>query len=535
MARSGSGSDALLERAPTTVWVSILDENDSAPQFSQPVYEATLSEGPDTAGTVIATVTASDRDEGPNGTVLYRITAGNLGGTFYINSTTGTVVALRELDYEISHGRYTLVVTATDHCPITELRLTSSTTVLVNVIDVNDVTPTFPRALEGPFDITEGQPGPRVWTLKATDEDSGLNGQVEYSITAGDPQNEFVVSPVEGELRVRRDAELDRENIPFYNITVTARDLGTPPRSSTVLVQVRVLDINDNDPVLLNLPLRSSVAEGAGVQALVARVQAFDADLGRNALLTFNITAGNTDGAFYINDTTGVVVVNRPLDRERVSEYQLTITVKDNPENPRIARRDSDVLVVTILDENDNRPIFTQQSYQGEVPENSPPGSAVLIMNGPVLALDRDDGVNAVVSYRLLGPRLDLFTVNSSTGAVLVRQGAVLDRESLSDPRLELFLVGQDVGGLNSSVPLTVTVLDQNDNAPQFSPPSLTVHLPENSATGKVVTQLSASDADSGANGLLWSAGRTGWWWWRRTVAPPRSRARPRCRCCWTT
>lgn len=62
--------------------------------------------------------------------------------------------------------------------------------VLVNVLDVNDVTPTFPRAYEGPFEVTEGQPGPRVWTLRASDEDSGLNGKVEYSITGGDHQSE---------------------------------------------------------------------------------------------------------------------------------------------------------------------------------------------------------------------------------------------------------------------------------------------------------------------------------------------------------
>lgn len=66
--------------------------------------------------------------------------------------------------------------------------------VMVNVLDVNDVTPTFPQAFEGPFMITEGQPGPRVWTLKATDEDSGLNGKVEYSITAGDPQSQYCFS-----------------------------------------------------------------------------------------------------------------------------------------------------------------------------------------------------------------------------------------------------------------------------------------------------------------------------------------------------
>lgn len=64
---------------------------------------------------------------------------------------------------------------------------------MVNVLDVNDVTPTFPRAYEGPFEVTEGQPGPRVCTLRASDEDSGLNGKVEYSITGGDNQSQFLV------------------------------------------------------------------------------------------------------------------------------------------------------------------------------------------------------------------------------------------------------------------------------------------------------------------------------------------------------
>ncbi|KAG9344450.1 hypothetical protein JZ751_011120 [Albula glossodonta] len=181
----------------------------------------------------------------------------------------------------------------------------------------------------------------------------------------------------------------------------------------------------------------------------------------------------------------------------------LTITVKDNPENPRIARRDSDILVISVLDENDNRPIFTRPSYRAEISENAHAGSEVTLLNGPVLAEDRDIGPNAVVRYRLMGSRLDLFTVDSVTGVVKVRQGAVLDREAFSDPRVELFLLGEDVGGLNSSVPLTITILDQNDNPPIFSPASITVRLPENSPTGVVVTQLSASDADSGSNGWL--------------------------------
>ncbi|KAM7169642.1 cadherin-23 isoform 3-T3 [Macrochelys suwanniensis] len=493
----------LLTKATTTVCVTILDENDNAPVFQQQQYEVTLDEGPATLNATLITIKALDRDEGPNGTVAYAITEGNIVGTFHINSTTGQICTVKELDYEISHGRYTLVVTATDQCPIPSRRLTTTTTVLVNLNDINDNQPTFPRAYEGPFDITEGQPGPRVWTFLAHDGDSGPSGQVEYSIIGGDPLGEFVISPVEGELRVRKDGELDRENIAFYNLTIAAKDRGTPPLSSTVMVGVCVLDINDNDPVLLNLPMNLSLSENTSISSSVTRILAHDADSGRNALLTFNITAGNAENTFYINGTTGFVYVSRPLDREQVAEYRLTVTVKDNPENTRNARRDFDLLVISVADENDNRPLFTQSSYQAEVMENSPAGTPITVLNGPVLALDNDQGINALVRYQLLGMPMDLFIVNNRTGVILVKPGRVIDREALLNPRLELTLVAEDVGKLNSTARLTVTILDDNDNRPLFDPAVVTVQLQENSPPGFSVLQVMATDADSGLNQQL--------------------------------
>ncbi|CAM4593518.1 unnamed protein product [Caretta caretta] len=490
-------------QATTTVCVTILDENDNAPVFQQQQYEVTLDEGPATLNATLITIKALDRDEGPNGTVAYAITEGNIVGTFHINSTTGQICTVKELDYEISHGRYTLVVTATDQCPIPSRRLTTTTTVLVNLNDINDNQPTFPRAYEGPFDITEGQPGPRVWTFLAHDGDSGPSGQVEYSIIGGDPLGEFVISPVEGELRVRKDAELDRENIVFYNLTIAAKDRGTPPLSSTVMVGVCVLDINDNDPVLVNLPMNLTLSENTPISSFVTRILAHDADSGRNALLTFNITAGNAENTFYINGTTGIVYVSRPLDREQVAEYRLTVTVKDNPENTRNARRDFDLLVISIADENDNRPLFTQSSYQAEVMENSPAGTPITVLNGPVLALDNDQGINALVKYQLLGMPMNLFIVNNRTGVILVKPGRVIDREAFLNPRLELTLVAEDIGKLNSTARLTVTILDDNDNRPSFNPAVVTVQLQENSPPGFSVLQVMATDADSGLNQQL--------------------------------
>uniref|UniRef100_A0A4W3GSP8 Cadherin-23 n=1 Tax=Callorhinchus milii TaxID=7868 RepID=A0A4W3GSP8_CALMI len=487
----------------TMVFITILDENDNYPVFRQQLYEITLDEGPLTLYSFNITVNATDQDEGLNGTISYSILEGNIGNTFVIHNTTGLIKAIKELDYEISHGRYTLIVAAIDQCADRERRLTSTTTVIVNVNDINDVTPTFARSYEGPFDITEGQPGPRVWTFIAADKDAGPNGQVEYSVIAGDPLNEFIISPVDGELRVKRDAELDRETLSFYNITIMGKDRGTPSLSSTVLVGVRVLDINDNDPVLQNLPLNCIVSENTTVSTSIARVLATDADSGRNALLTFSVTAGNAENVFFINETSGSVYVNRPLDRERTEEYRLTITVKDNPENPRHARRDSDFLIISISDENDNRPIFTQNTYQAEILENSRAGTQITLVNGPIMAHDRDEGPNGVVSYQLLGNRTDFFTIDRTSGTVSVRPGKIIDREALTSARLVFTLIAEDVGQLKSAARLVITVLDENDNIPVFSPPTLTVSLPENSPSGFSVVQVKATDADIGSNQQL--------------------------------
>ncbi|XP_075466718.1 cadherin-23 isoform X5 [Ascaphus truei] len=453
--------------ATTTVYVTIMDENDNAPVFQRVLYEVTLDEGPRTLNSIIVTTTAVDRDEGPNGTITYAITDGNLLGTFTIVRATGLIRAVKELDYEVCLGQYTLIVTATDQCPIVARRLTSTITVLVNVNDINDNWPTFPKPYEGPFDITEGQPGPRVSTFKAVDGDSGLNGQVEYSIVGGDILGEFVISSVEGDLRVQKDYELDRENIAFYNITIMAKDRGDPPFSSTAVVGVRVLDINDNDPVILNLPKNITISENTPVSTPITRILASDADIGRNAILTFNLTAGNGENTFYINENTGIVYVNRQLDREKVSEHRLTVTVKDNPENGRNSRRDFDLLVVTISDENDNPPLLTQGAYQAEIMENSPAG-AVMVKS----SLDRE----LVATYDV-------------SISVYDNASEVVDR-SVSVPNAKL----------------TVNILDVNDNTPRFRPFGVTVfteRILEGATSGTTLISVSAVDPDKGSNGQI--------------------------------
>ncbi|XP_078716087.1 cadherin-23 [Lampetra fluviatilis] len=489
--------------ATTSVLIRITDENDNAPAFEAATYEVLLTEGPGTAGTTVANVAASDPDEGDNSRVVYAIVSGNTAATFGINNSTGVLTAVKALDFEVSAGLYLLVVTATDQPRDPARRLTSTATVSVHVADVNDVTPWFPRSYEGPIDVSEGQPGPRIATFMASDQDSGLNGEVEYSIIEGDPRNEFVISPADGDLRVRRYVELDRETQAFYNLTIMAKDMGTPPLNSSLTVGVRVLDVNDNDPVFLNLPANASLSEAAAVLAIVSRVRASDADEGRNALLSYSITDGNTGGAFAINDTTGLVYVNRPLDRERLAEYRLTLTVRDNPDNPSYARKDSDIMIVTILDENDNSPVFSQVTYEAEIPENSPNGTVLTVLNGPIYASDADFGVNATLAYSLLGGSSAYFLIDRDRGNMSMAFGQGLDREGIPGGRLELTILVQDGGRRNATVRLGVTVLDVNDNTPTFNVTSQTAHVLENSPAGTLVASVWATDADAGPNGQV--------------------------------
>uniref|UniRef100_S4RP29 Cadherin-related 23 n=1 Tax=Petromyzon marinus TaxID=7757 RepID=S4RP29_PETMA len=489
-------------QATTSVLIRITDENDNAPAFGAATYEVLLTEGPSTAGVAVANVTASDPDEGDNARVVYAIVSGNTAATFGIDNGTGVLTAVKALDFEVSAGLYLLVVTATDQPRDPARRLTSTATVSVHVADVNDVTPWFLRSYEGPIDVSEGQPGPRIATFMASDQDSGLNGELEYSIIDGDPRNEFVISPADGDLRVRRYVELDRETQAFYNLTIMAKDMGTPPLNSTLTVGVRVLDVHDNDPVFLNLPANASLSEAAAVLAIVSRVRASDANEGRNcaALLQHSPTSFcNGERAFYADSQTGLVYVNRPLDRERVAEYRLTLTVRDNPDNPSYARKDSDIMIVTILDENDNSPVFSQVTYEAEIPENSPNGTVLTVLNGPIYASDADFGVNATLAYSLLGGSSAYFLIDRDRGNVSMALGQGLDREGIPGGRLELTILVQDGGRRNATVRLGVTVLDVNDNTPTFNVTSQTAHVLENSpAVGTSVIVVKAMDRDLG-------------------------------------
>lgn len=173
------------------VKITISDINDNKPLFNKSPYLARIDEDA-IIGTSVVTVFAKDDDIGLNKEVTYVIKTGNEQGTFKLNKTSGLITLNQTLDRE-TKASYQLVLTATDHGTPP---LTSSVDVTVMVNDVNDNPPSFPKSLYNCTVAENLAKGVAVCYVTATDPDAGLNGQLYYTIVAGDVKNAFQINSV---------------------------------------------------------------------------------------------------------------------------------------------------------------------------------------------------------------------------------------------------------------------------------------------------------------------------------------------------
>ena len=192
-------------------------------------------------------------------------------------------------------------------------------------------------------------------------------------------------------------SSLDRETRESYSLNITARDDGSPQLSSTTIMTITVGDANDNKPVFPNSRYSLSIRENNSPNAVVGIVgPATDKDKGLNAEIVYSIVSGNSGRKFDL-ETTGELIAKEVLDREQISSYNLVIQARDKGSPALYARVPVNVIV---LDENDNSPVFSKQSYKCQISENSAPNSPVCF----VLASDKDVGRNGTVTYELVAP-----------------------------------------------------------------------------------------------------------------------------------
>ena len=304
--------------------------------------------------------------------------------------------------------------------------------------------------------------GSAALKVNATDKDDGTNAEIEYSILSGDDGNDLQIDPITGEIKARKD--LDREKTPNYQLVVAAKDKGNPSLRSTVKVDIKVLDENDNPPAFEKDSYDIKVQENSGTNFTVTTMRASDPDAGSNAEVTFSIVSenGGSPNAFNINPSTGVVETLINLDRETQESYHLRVKASDKASTPKFAVTD---LNITVLDENDNQPEFKAPESIDPVEEGS------LLSGNPITtfsAADKDIGTNAELVYKIVsGNRDGMFELDSKSGALTLKKK--LDRETKAQYVLEISASDKGTPPFRKTKKFTVPVKDVNDNKPEFT------------------------------------------------------------------
>ena len=515
--------------------VSVIDVNDHTPTFPDRQLSVDVLESAE-VGTLITLSLAADPDSQPFSVAEYRATATT--DVFRLVHEQGLGAggygALRlelvsGLDRE-QNDEYRMMITAVDGGSPAR---TGSTQLTVRVLDVND---NRPRFIHANYDVTVPEdvaPGTTLLHVAAVDPDDGLNGRVVYELgrqvgpslmPAGSLP--FAVNNVTGAVVIV--SSLDRDGgTSRYEFAVTARDLGRDAMETTCLVVVQLTDVNDHAPDILidgliatvlpetiwpQSPSSSAevaqVTENAREGTFVAHVTVIDPDQGAAGRFNCSLadcTEENCDDVnatdyFRLNqfDETEFQLVtasDATIDREQRTSFQLSVVCTDFGRPPLTSHRQ---VRVVIADVNDCVPTFTSDVYRAEVIENNYVGAALLATT----AYDADRGDNARLTYSLLGPQSRDFRVDPDTGEITAFRS--FDREMTLT--LSFTVVARDAGSppLSGTATVVVSILDVNDNSPQFDVGAGGEYLfsiDEDQPAGTFVGQVSALDPDSGDNG----------------------------------
>ncbi|KAB0393125.1 hypothetical protein E2I00_010871, partial [Balaenoptera physalus] len=481
---SDQGRDPGPRSATAAVFLSVEDDNDNAPQFSEKRYVVQVREDV-TPGAPVLRVTASDRDKGSNALVHYSIMSGNARGQFYLDAQTGALDVVSPLDYETTK-EYTLRVRAQDggRPPLSNV----SGLVTVQVLDINDNAPIF---VSTPFQATvlESVPlGYLVLHVQAIDADAGDNARLEYRLAGVGHDFPFTINNGTGWISVA--AELDREEVDFYSFGVEARDHGTPALTASASVSVTILDVNDNNPTFTQPEYTVRLNEDAAVGTSVVTVSAVDRDA--HSVITYQITSGNTRNRFSITSQSGggLVSLALPLDYKLERQYVLAVTASDG------TRQDTAQVVVNVTDANTHRPVFQSSHYTVNINEDRPAGTTVVLIS----ATDEDTGENARITY-FMEDSIPQFRIDADTGAVTTQ--AELDYEDQVSYTLAITARDNGIPQKSDTTYLEILVNDVNDNAPQFLRDSYQGSVYEDVPPFTSVLQISATDRDSGLNGRV--------------------------------
>ncbi|XP_030621281.1 protocadherin alpha-3-like [Chanos chanos] len=488
------------------VEVNIVDINDNAPIFSAISQNIDITENT-LPGTRFPLPQATDADVGRNSVNTYKLSsnehfslATHKGGE---HGVSAELVLQKGLDRE-KQAFIHLTLTAFDGGNPPR---SSTSQIIINVLDINDNSPVFSSALYKTSLFENVPAGTTVVVLNATDLDEGTNGEILYSISRRDQDKILEIFSVDantGAITVK--GNIDFEENSAFEIRAQAQDKGQPPTTAHCKVLIEVLDLNDNVPNIVVTSLSKTVREDAKVGTAVAFVSVVDRDGEKNGMV--NIAVSNrvpfkleTNYKNYYS-----LLVNGPLDRESVSQYNITITATDEGTPPLSS---TTVVTVYVSDVNDNAPHFPEPVINVYVKENSQAGTIICTVS----AADPDTDENAKILYSVIDsstrntPVTTFVNINSDSGEIHSLQS--FNYEDIKTFEFKVQATDSGVPPLSSNVTVNVFILDENDNSPGILPPYSehgsvnSENIPYSAEAGYFVAKIRAVDADSGYNALL--------------------------------
>ena len=347
-----------------------------------------------------------------------------------------------------------------------------------------------------------------IYNVSAVEPGFPCNNEMYFLYTPneGNGTDTFtLIDPITGGIRLLQP--LDREQIPYYTLYYEATysfPNGSTETLGPALISIRVADINDNTPQMTVINESRTYYEDIAVNTSVVTVTATDEDIDENGRITYsiiNITATAPGGdviqgydleQFYINPGTGELIIFNSLDRDTIDSYTLEIQASDNGIEPRV---NSTFVFITVMDVNDNPPVFSQSRYNASINENSP--NSTLVPNLVLVADDVD--LDSAFTYAIVDDTGFPFILDQKLGVFNVTDE--LDTERQDSYIIEVLAIDND-NGLNSTTVVVITIADLNDNAPQFNQ-TYEYYFEIDASLGDMVGSVLATDADRTTNSQI--------------------------------
>ncbi|MBN3272308.1 PCD20 protein, partial [Polyodon spathula] len=472
--------------------VQVEDANDNCPVFSssEPIT-VTIPENA-AADSIVAQVHATDADLGSNADIIYfyspRVSAASRV-LFSLDPSSGIITFSGVVEKETPPEHKLSVFANSPPCPPALAVVTVYLSKDTNQQPATDIS--YIASLDND-DVVLKENVPVNTAIALLDIIDPHNIKVSLNIEGDVP---FILKPHQGKYLLLTSKPLDFELDKQYNVFVVAQEANQKSVFHKRFIRIRVNDVNDNAPRFSQRSFEASIEENNGLDTPLIRLTAIDADSDQNGQVVYSL-GPDAPPMFVINTSTGELTVSSVLDREQQDLYNFTVVAADQG-TPSLETVTT--VLIRVLDQNDNRPLFITSEFTFFIPENFPRLGEVAVIN----VTDADMGPNGKVMVSILNSTIP-FVMDNARGTL--RCSSDIDRETADIH--EIWIVAVDGGNpaLSTTAKVTIFVLDINDNPPKVLLPKNNfscLPIPASTAPGTTVAEIYAVDMDAGMNSVI--------------------------------